>query len=126
MPRGEEMADSKDLAITIGAIKIEGIEYIELMQLEINHEANEHAQARLRLMMKEEKAQKFITQADMDKIKITAKVNKKDVVLFQGYITNLKLQPTLDYNIMTIEMMDASILLDLKRESCSFQKLDAK
>ena len=120
------MADKKDLAITIGAITIKEIEYIELTQLEINHTANEHAQARLTVMMEEKKAQKLISQADMDKIKITAKVNKKDVVLFQGYITNLKLQPTLDYNMMTIELMDASILLDLKRESCSFQKLDAK
>ena len=115
------MADKKDLSITIGAITIKEIEYIELMQLEINHTANEHAQARLTVMMEEKKAQKLISQADMDKIKITTKVNKKDVVLFQGYITNLKLQPTLDYNMMTIELMDASILLDLKRESCSFQ-----
>ena len=120
------MADKKDLAITIGAIKIEGIEYIELMQLEINNQANEHAKAILTLMVEESKAQKLMTQADMDKIKISATVNKKDIVLFQGYITNLKLQPTIDYNIMTIELADASILLDLKRESCSFQKLDAK
>ena len=120
------MADSKDTAISIGEITIKEIDYIELVQLEINHTANEHAVARVSVMMEEEKAQKMMKQADMDKIKITAKVNKKDVVLFQGYITNLKLQPTIDYNIMTIELMDASILLDLKRESCSFQKLDAK
>ena len=120
------MADLKDKAISIGAIIIKDIEYIELLQLEINHRANEHAFAKLTLIMEEEKAQKFITQADMDKIKIAATFNKKEIVLFLGYITNLQLQPTPDYSRLTIELMDASILLDLKRESGSFQKLDAQ
>ena len=52
-------------AVGIYDIKISGVEFLRLLQLEISHDA--------------------------DKIKISAVVNKKAKVLFQGYISNFSL-----------------------------------
>ena len=123
------MAQAK--AILLNSVKIEGApEYIYLLQLEINHEVNKYATAKLVLAVKEEKGTEYLNQANENKIKITAKTsdaqNPKDVNLFHGCITNLILEKTPEYNLMTFELCDTTCLLNLKRDTCSFQKLDAK
>ena len=83
------MAQAK--AILLNSVKIEGApEYIYLLQLEINHEVNKYATAKLVLAVKEEKGTEYLNQANENKIKITAKTsdaqNPKDVNLFHGCI----------------------------------------
>ena len=39
------------MAITIQSIKVEGVKYMQLVQLEISHAANEYARARLVLII---------------------------------------------------------------------------
>ena len=118
------------MAITLQTIKVEGVDDIKdmpILQLEINHEANEYARARLLLIAGEEKAKTFMEQAgSTDKIKISSNDGKKDVILFLGYITNINFQTEVGYNRLTIDLCDSSYLLDLKRQNFSFQKLDAK
>ncbi len=113
-------------AVALHDIKIDGVEFLQILQLEINHTAGEFAHARLTLQVDEKKGKKFLEQANADKIKISAKINKKDTVLFQGYISNLSLRPTIDENILTVDLLDAACKLDWKRETCSFQKLTDK
>ena len=118
------------MAINLQTIKIEGnddIKDMAILQLEINHEANEYARARVVLIGEEEKSKTFMEQANTtDKIKISGKDGKKDVTLFLGYMVNINFQPQVGYNLLTIELRDSSYLLDLKRQNFSFQKLDAK
>ena len=117
---------TKENAVSLHDIKITGVEFLQIHQLEINHVANEYAHARLTLMVDEKKGATFLKQANADKIKITALINKKDTVLFQGYISNLNLRTTIDENILTIDLFDAAYKLNWKRATQSFQKLDAK
>ncbi|MBR1579105.1 MAG: hypothetical protein IJ668_01185 [Selenomonadaceae bacterium] len=120
------MAEKKSTSVRLNTLKITGVEFLEVIQLKITHEANEYARARLTLVVDGEKGQKFIEQAGADKIKISGKAGDKDVVLFQGYIVNLIFEPRYQRNLLTIELCDAAYLLTLKRETSSFQKLDAK
>ncbi len=119
-------SSKKENAVALRDIKITGVEFLQILQIEINHSVNEFAHARLTLMVDEKKGETFFKQADADKIKISATIDKKDEVLFQGYISNLSLQTTIDQNILTIDLLDAAWKLDWKRATQSFQKLDAK
>ncbi len=115
------MAD-KNENIILRNVKIEGVEYIQILSVDINHSANEYASATLNLIMKKETAQKFLEQANADKIKIL--IDKK--VVFQGYISNLILTQVTDYFTMRINLFDAAWLLDWKVSNCSFQNLKSK
>ena len=116
----------KETAVSMSAIKVEGVEFRQLLQLEINHTVNEFAHARLTVFVDAEKGKSFFEKANADKIKISAKVGGKDTVLFQGYISSLNLQHTLNGEILTVDMLDAAYLLNWKRATQSFQKLDAQ
>ena len=120
------MADKKESGIALQDIKIEGLKYLQLVSVEITHEVNEYARAKLTLIVEEKDGKTFLTQANADKVKISAKVDKKDTVLFQGYISNLIMEPKIEYTLLVVEMYDAAYLLDWKKETCSFQKLTAK
>lgn len=119
------MAD-KNIAIAIQDIKIEGVEYLQFVNLEIHHAANSYASAKLIFIVDAKNGKKFIEQANADKVKISAKVNKKDTILFQGYISNLTLETRIENYLLTVDLFDAAWLLDWKKETCSFQKLTAK
>ena len=113
-------------AITFQNVKLEGVEFLEVVQISIEHEANEYARAHLTLIVEEKAGKKFIEQAGADKIKISAKVGSKNTVLFQGFIVNLTFEPRPERAVLTIDLCDAAYLLNLKRGTCSFQKLTAK
>ena len=118
------------MAITLQTLKVEGVNDIKdmpILQVEINHEANEYARARLMLIADEKKAQTFMAQASAtDKIKISGKDGKKEVILFLGYIVNIIFQTEVGYNQLTIDLCDSSYLLDIKRQNSSFQQLNSK
>ena len=116
----------KIIAIAIQDIKIDGVEFVKLLNVEIHHAANFYARAKIFCIVDAKKGKKFIEQANADKIKISAKVDKKDTVLFQGYISNLTLETRIDATFLTVELLDAAWLLDWKKETCSFQKLTDK
>lgn len=114
------------MAITIQSIKVEGIQYMQLVQLEISHAVNEYGRARLVLIIDEAKAKTFMEQGGAESIiKISSKEGKKTNVLFCGYVVNVNFQPQVGYNLMTIDLRDTASLLDIKRLNFSFQKLDA-
>ena len=119
-------SSKKENAVALHNIKISGVEFLQIHQIEINHVANEYAHARLTLQVDEKKGTTFLQQANANKIKISAQINDKDTVLFQGYISNLSLQTTIDENILTIDLFDAAYKLNWKHETCSFQKLTDK
>lgn len=115
------------MAITPQMIKIEGIKYMQLVQLEISHAANEYGRARLVLIVDETKAKEFMEQGGaVGVVKISAKEGADTKNLFFGYVVNINFQPQVGYNLMTIDLRDTASLLDIKRLNHSFQKLDAK
>ena len=115
------------MAITIQSIKVEGVEYMQLVQLEISHAVNEYGRARLVLIIDEAKAKKFMQQGGAVGVrKISSKVGGKTTLMFCGYVVNVNFQPQVGYNLMTIDLCDTASLLDIKRLNHSFQKLDAK
>ena len=116
------MAD-KDNKLILQNVKVEGVEYVQILNVEINHAADEYAHAALTLAVEEKKAEKFLKQANADKIKIS--IDKK--IIFQGYISNLTLeQQDTDFLTLRIDLLDAAWLLDWKVENCSFQNLKSK
>lgn len=115
------------MAITIQSIKVEGVKYMQLVQLEISHAVNEYARARLVLIINEARAKEFMEHGGAENIiKISSKVGRKTTVLFCGYAVNVNFQPQVGYNLMTIDLRDPAYLLDIKRLNHSFQKLTAK
>ena len=115
------------MAITIQSIKVKDVKYKQLVQMEIHHTVNEYARARLVLIVNEAQAKAFMEHGGVeDKIEISIKEAKKTTVLFRGYAVNVNFQLQVGYNLMTIDLRDASYLLDIKRLNGSFQKLDAK
>lgn len=114
------------MAITPQMIKVDGIKYMQLVQLEISHAANEYGRARLVLIIDEKKAKTFMEQGGAENIiKISSKEGNKTNVLFCGYVVNVNFQPQVGYNLMTVDLCDTSSVLDIKRLNFSFQKLDA-
>ena len=115
------------MAITLQMLKIAGVDYMQILQVEIHHAANEYARARLVLIADETKAKTFMQQADINTaIKISAKVGNENTVLFHGYIVNINFQPQVGYNMLTIDLRDSAYLLDIARKNFSFQQLNAK
>lgn len=115
------MAD-KNKSLILQNLKVSGVEYLQILQAEINHVANEYAYANLRLIVDEKKGEKFLKQANADKIKIS--LNEK--ILFQGYISNIIYEKNIDYPTLRISLYDAACLLDWKAESATFQNLKSK
>lgn len=117
---------NKNLKTSFKDLKIDGVEFLQLLNLEISHSVNEYARASFSVSVDSKNGKKFLEQANADKIKISAKIDDNDTVLFQGYITNLIFEPRIDDNVLIVNLADAAYLLDWKRETCSFQKLDSK
>lgn len=115
------MANEKNNNI-IKDVKVEGVEYLQIWQMEIFHTANEYGRASLTLIVDEAKGKKFLQQANADKIKIT--LNKK--VLFQGYIADISFEKIDEHQTLRITLYDAAYLLDWKYESQTFQNLKGK
>ncbi|MBE8952459.1 MAG: hypothetical protein SR1Q7_04870 [Quinella sp. 1Q7] len=114
------------MAITIQSIKVEGVEYMQLVQLEISHAVNEYGRARLVLIIDEAKAKEFMQQGGaVGVMKISSKVGDNTTLMFCGYVVNVNFQLQVGYNLMTIDLCDTASLLDIKRLNHSFQKLDA-
>lgn len=118
---GYELGE-KEYTSILQNLKIEGVEYLQIQQVEINHNVNEYARANLRLIVDEKKGKKFLQQANADKIKITLNKN----VLFQGYIASIDFERIHDYQTLRITLYDAAYLLDWKFESQTFQNLKGK
>ncbi len=120
------MADDKDKSIRLQTVKITGgPKKFLLRSVEISHEVNEFAHAEIVMEVQGEVGQKFLKEADMKVIKITAK-NDSDVELFQGCLTNVSFEVSEQHFLLRLTLTDAACLLNLKRASASFQKLDAK
>ena len=120
------MADDKDKNIRLQTVKITGgpkESYVK--SLSISHAVNEFARAEVVLEVKGKDGAKFLKEADMKVIKVTAK-NDSDVELFQGCLVSVSLEPSAQVCTLRLTLCDAACLLDLKRATCSFQKLDAK
>ena len=114
------------MAITIQSIKVEGIQYMQLVQLEISHAVNEYGRARLVLIIDEANAKEFMQQGGAnDSMKISSKVGDNTTLMFCGYVVNVNFQLQVGYNLLTIDLCDTASLLDLKRLNHSFQNLDA-
>lgn len=120
------MADNKDKNIRLQTVKVTGgPKEFRVRSVTISHAVNEFAHAEVVLEVKAEDGAKFLKEADMKVIKVTAK-NDSDVELFQGCLVNVSLEPTAQYCLLRLILRDAACLLDLKRATCSFQKLDQK
>lgn len=115
------------MSIFLQSVKVEGtVENPQVLQLDIWHEVNEFAVASLTLSTDATKAQTFLSQPKDDPIKITAKDGDNDVVLFCGYIMKAFFEARVDGARLILDLCDSACLLNRKRVSRSFQKLDAK
>lgn len=117
--------------IDIKNVTVTGIEFDRLHDLSIHHEPNQHAQAVLFCDMEKEQAQKFIQQVDLKKVIKIEAVGDDDTkdkqVLFQGCIIRVQVEYiAIKASRVHIVLADTSILLDIKRESRTFQVLTQK
>jgi len=120
------MPQAEDKSTLLQTVKLEGgPEFIQLLQVEISHAVNEFACAKVVLIVTKKVGEKFLKEADLKKIKITAN-NGEEVKLFHGCLVGLKLEELPEQILLTLELRDTSCMLNWKRASRSFQKLDAK
>ena len=119
-------------------IEIKGVQFKEgdkFLDISITHDYNEHARAEVIMRFSKETGKKFMKEVDTTKtVKISAKEidpanpanPPKDNVLFFGYITDAATRPRGAFLVLRLKLIGTSFLLDLKKGSQSFQKLDAK
>ena len=115
-------------SITTDCIDIQGItEPYLLHDLRLELAPNDHGHATLVLEIKEDgKAENLLQSLDNKMITIESKAKANTGVLFKGYVAGVTISPQIDKVMAEIRLVTATIQMDRKRESCSFQKKETK
>jgi len=102
-------------------IEIKGIDFQKILEVEIQHEPNEHGFARVVGELPAVRAQEYIQRADTMQDIVIGTNDKQAVTYFSGFVTSIQMQEQADYSRLIIEARDASYLLDIRKCSCSYQ-----
>ena len=101
----------------------EGIPLKKLLTLEIVHEPNEHGKVCLTGEAEIPVMKRFMERETEHAITIKSVMKAKEVVLFLGYITNIRMETKGDYGVVSVELEDSSYLLDIRRQNKTYQNL---
>lgn len=103
-------------------LKIQGVNYIKLMSLEITHKVNDHGYAELNLEVDPSEAARFVDCANENTtITITTSAEGQHSVLFCGGVISAGLNYMSQYTCLKIKLVSASHKLDIKKVSQTFQ-----
>ncbi|WP_438347716.1 phage tail protein [Paenibacillus sp. FA6] len=85
-------------------------------------QVNEHVKLAISGIIPESKLDQYIEQIDENEsIEICVTNDNREMVLFKGIITNIAVQVDRNVRTMTIEASSKTFLMDIKKESRSFQ-----
>lgn len=102
---------------------VEGIPLQRLLTLEIVHKPNEHGRAALTAAGEIPVLKRFMERETDRLIVIKARKQNQEVVLFRGYITQIRVDTNGGYGELAADLADSSYLLDVRRQNKTYQNL---
>lgn len=110
--------------MTIGDLKVEGVEYQQLLNLEITEKAHSHGICKLTFLLKA----KFDTKKILswNKTKITVKTEKEKDIIFGGIISSCRVETHIQGDILFVTALSLSSQLQSARKSATFQSAKKK
>lgn len=108
--------------ITHVNIKIDGVVFKKLVELEIKHSVNEHGTAVLIGEMDVDVAREYIDRVnEQTSVKISTTAQGQPEVLFVGVISNIGLEEKDDYALLKLILTSTSSLIDVEKKNRSYQ-----
>lgn len=107
-------------------VKIEGMDYISIVDIMISKCVNEHGEATIKLLVEPEKVDKAMSlSADINWMSI--KIGEKeggvaDTIIFTGFIDEISVDTMKGLPILTIKLVGASQLLDIVKATRTYQE----
>ena len=95
-------------------------EFKKISSLKIIQELNQHTKLYLNGIIPEEKIDQYVENAEDGEI-IEVFYGHDSTVLFQGIVTNMAVHAAMNMRSMTIEALSSTFLMDVKKNSRSFQ-----
>lgn len=107
---------------TYGEIFTTPYEFENIIDLKITREINEHSKLYITGIIPEEKIDEYIENNNGNQgVSIFIKEEDDTKLLFQGIITNMTVNASMNVRSITIEALSASFLMDIKKINRSFQ-----
>lgn len=110
--------------MTIGDLKIEGVKYLQLLNLEIFEAVHTHGICKLTLRVDNKFDDKKVLA--LTKTKITIKPKKGTDILFGGIVRSCQLSRRISENILSITAASLSCQLESARKFATFQSAKKK
>lgn len=109
-------------SITHLNIKVEGVPFNQLVELEIKHSINEHGTAVVIGEVEENAAQNYINRVDEKTvIRILTTAEGQPEVLFYGVISNVGMERMNGYALLKLVLTSTSVLADTEKKNKSYQ-----
>lgn len=103
-------------------ISVSQYPFDRITDLRMIKQVNDHAKLTVTGIMSEDVLDKYVEQVEADEIlQVTVKDKDRTLPLFQGVITNMSVQAIRDVRSITIEAHSASVKMDIRKESRSYQ-----
>lgn len=114
---------SGEYMYTQADILVSPYKFQKITKLKLVRELNEHAKLFISGIIDEENVDKYVETADeQSSISIRVKDDKSDVTsIFQGLVTNIKINVDKDVRTLEIEALSRTFLMDLKTKDRTFQ-----
>ena len=107
---------------TISDVSMKSSPFDKITELSILRQVNEHVKLSIGGIIPEEKLDQYIEQIDENEsIEVFVTEDQREIVLFKGVITNIAVQVDRNVRTMIIEACSKTFLMDIKKESRSFQ-----
>ena len=120
--RRDDKISVKKISVALGDLKIEGVTYKQLIDLEIFEKVGQHGICKIALMVDEKLDAKTILNWNKTQIKVKA---DKDII-FCGIICQCRLKTGIDANYLNVTAKSLSIKLESARKSMTFQNAKKK
>lgn len=107
-------------------IKVEGVPFISIQQLDIKHQLNEHAVAVVSGEIENSIAQEYLQRTDEKlQIRITTTASEQPQILFWGIVNDINVKLMSEYAFLTLTLKSLSAMSDLQKHDRSFQNISA-
>ena len=116
------MTKDKKNSVALGDLKIEGVEYKQLLGIEIFEKVGAHGRCEISLIVDEKFDAQKILSWEKTQIKVTA---DKDII-FCGIISQCQMSSRLNATYLTVTAQSLSIKLNSARKSATFQSAKKK
>lgn len=107
-------------------LKVEGVPFVSIRELEIKHQFNEHAVAVVSGEIESSIAQQYLQRTDEKvQIRITTTASGQPQILFWGIVNDISVKLMNEYAFLTLTLKSLSAMSDLQKHNRSFQNIGA-